>query len=108
MLGPFDIEKGNIHELGEVRVCPLCYTTVTDQFDIARTAVLYSTPYTDARFQAPGSLPMTDAVGSAELPQPSSPVEQEINPADLVRTYEINGGLLSWDQVANPASRVAE
>ena len=41
MLGPFDIEKGNIHELGEVRVCPLCYTTITDQFDIARTRVLY-------------------------------------------------------------------
>ena len=26
-----DIENGDIHEFGEVRVCPLCGTTITDR-----------------------------------------------------------------------------
>ena len=37
--------------------------------------------------------------------QPAKAARENISSEDLMRTDEINGGFLSWDQVANPANQ---
>ena len=75
----------------------LGYITVNDASKGgAINAELVKTPRRDT--QAP--------VSAQRAQQHAKTASEDISPEDLVRTDEINGGILSWDQVANPANQV--